>query len=435
MILNPLFRGSDTLLFFTFYMFNQIINKIILISSVFVFISCNVNKSHDGYIQDDIVDITGAVNSREKIKLSEIVDSISFIILETNDRSTIGTIKTVFKSDYIFNYNICFDKNGKYQNSVGTKGRGPFEEPFGVTKVARINDCYYSLGSKFIEYGLDGKPTGNVRVLHGGKENTIAEGRFSRISEFFQQGKTLLLYSFPDTLFFFNTDFDLANSASVAEPINIDHYTPSPKGRLTRFMTDYNDTTVFYNYINDTIYHIAEERITPSRVVKIDPEYRIHKDYFYKFKELLIDAERAWSAGRLDQCRLVKISDNRPLCMAVYETSRYLFFIMTTVINFPNQRGIEKGDIYVIYHDKSKGITRGSLANGFYDDILGMEHFMPLYGAFDDKIVKIVWPYEIFDHIKKCRENNVVENPLLLDISKNIKENGNPILILGHLKR
>ncbi len=107
---------------------------------------------------------------------------------------------------------------------------------------------------------------------------------------------------------------------------------------------------------------------------------------------------------------------------------------MTTVINFPKQRGIEKGDIYVIYHDKSTGITRGSLTNGFSDDILGLEHFMPLYGAFDDKIVKIVWPYEIFDYINICQEDNITVNPLLLDLSKKIKENGNPILILGHLK-
>ncbi len=410
-------------------------NKVLLISSVFLFISCNANKSQEGNRQNDIIDITKAVNSREKIKLSEIVDSISFLILETNDHSIINSINPVFKGDYIFNYNICFDKSGKYQNSIGTKGRGPLEELYGVSKVVRIDDFYYSLGSKYIEYGLDGKPTGKVKSLYESRENTIPEGRFSKISAFFLQGETMLLYSFPDSLFFCNTDFNITNSVSVAEPINFDHYTPSPIGRLTRFMTDYNDTTVFYNYINDTIYHIAEGRITPSKVVKIDPEYRIHKDFFYKYKELLIEAERAWSAGRLDQCRLVEISDNRPLSMAVYETSRYLFFIMTTVINFPKQRGIEKGDIYVIYHDKSTGITRGSLENGFYDDILGFEHFMPLYGAFDDKIVKIIWPYEIFDHINTCQDKNITVNPLLLDLSKRIKENGNPILILGHLKK
>ncbi|MDD4528087.1 MAG: 6-bladed beta-propeller [Candidatus Margulisbacteria bacterium] len=405
-----------------------------IISSAIIIISCNSNKSQEMNRLDKIVDISGAVTSREKINLSEIVDSISFLILETNDHNMISSIDPIFMSDYIFNYNICFDKNGKYQNSIGTKGRGPLEEPFGVSRVVHIDGFYYSLGSKFIEYGLDGKPTGNVRVIHGGQENTIAEGRFSRISDFFQQGKTIFLYSFPDTLFFFNTDFDLTNSVSVAEPINIDHYTPPPIGRLTRFMTGYNDTTVFYNYINDTIYHIAEGRITPSRVVMIDPKYKIHRDFFYKYKELLIESERAWSSGRLDQCRLVEISDNRPLCMAVYETSRYLFFIMTTVINFPKQRGIEKGDIYVIYHDKSTGITRGSQANGFYDDILGLEYLMPLYGAFDDKIVKIVWPYEILDHIRICNENNIDVNPLLLDLSKIINEDGNPLLILGHLK-
>jgi len=416
-------------------MFTQTINIIVLISSAFIFISCNANKFHEGNKQDNIVDITGALNSREIINLSEIVDSISFLLLETNDHNMISSVNPVFMSDCIFNYNICFDKNGKYQNSIGTKGRGPLEEPFGVSRVVQIDGFYYSLGSKFIEYGLDGKPTDKVRALHEGKENTVSEGRFARISTFFQQGETMLLYSFPDSIFFCNTDFDLTNSVSVAEPINIDHYTPPPIGRLTRFMTDYNDTTVFYNYINDTIYHIAEGRITPSRVVMIDPKYRIHRDFFYKYKELLIESERAWSSGRLDQCRLVEISDNRPLCMAVYETSRYLFFIMTTVINFPKQRGIEKGDIYVIYHDKSTGITRGSQANGFYDDILGLEYFMPLYGAFDDKIVKIVWPYEIFDYINMSKENNIAVNPLLLDISKKIKESDNLILILGHLKR
>jgi len=56
-------------------------NKILLLSLVSLFISCNSNKSQEGNKQNNIIDITEAVNSREKIILSEIVDNISFLIL------------------------------------------------------------------------------------------------------------------------------------------------------------------------------------------------------------------------------------------------------------------------------------------------------------------------------------------------------------------
>ena len=66
--------------------------------------------------------------------LSEVVDSIQIISLETNDSCIIGSYNKIvtdrqqlFIMDKISNSIFTFDCNGKFLFSIGSRGRGPFE--------------------------------------------------------------------------------------------------------------------------------------------------------------------------------------------------------------------------------------------------------------------------------------------------------------------
>ena len=65
----------------------------------------------------------------------------------------------------------------------------------------------------------------------------------------------------------------------------------------------------------------------------------------------------------------------------------------------------------------------------------GNSYFFPSNGIFEEKMIHAVWPFEIFDYIKECHEKGRTVDPRLLEISKTIKFDDNPVLIFVHLKR
>ena len=91
--------------------------------------------------------------------------------------------------------------------------------------------------------------------------------------------------------------------------------------------------------------------------------------------------------------------------------------------------------------DKSTNKTFRVKGDGFVDDLTGLagmtgkNYFFPSTGIFDEKMILAVWPYEILDFIKECQKSGRTINPRLLEFSKTIEEDDNPILIFVHLKR
>ncbi|MDR2382748.1 MAG: 6-bladed beta-propeller [Prevotellaceae bacterium] len=94
-----------------------------------------------------VINIVPAINDEgTKMLLSEIVEDIVFIPLETTEKCLIGRIRSIHCSnDYIIiidadpNQILLFDKAGKFIRTIGSKGQGPGEYiyPFWA---ALIND-------------------------------------------------------------------------------------------------------------------------------------------------------------------------------------------------------------------------------------------------------------------------------------------------------
>ena len=65
----------------------------------------------------------------------------------------------------------------------------------------------------------------------------------------------------------------------------------------------------------------------------------------------------------------------------------------------------------------------------------GKHYFFPSKGIIDEKMIHAVWPFDILDFVKECGDAGRTVNPRLLEFSKTLDPEDNPVLILVHLKR
>jgi hypothetical protein len=147
------------------------------------------------------------------------------------------------------------------------------------------------------------------------------------------------------------------------------------------------------------------------------------------------DLIRKQLGGKLSDSEVLKLA-NKHKVTACYETDRYILFQMSEMSTFSN-RGMDEPPRYpyIIYYDKGTGKTTRVEGRGFEDDLLGFDYFYPELGVFDEKMITFIWPYELFDYIKECQGKGREVNPKLLVLSKRVKVEDNPILILVHLKK
>ncbi|MBR5855909.1 MAG: 6-bladed beta-propeller [Bacteroidales bacterium] len=127
-------------------------------------IACSDNKA----VKHLTIDMIGAVNGAEPVKLSEYASDIEYLPLELKDSAYLYSSMNMFETpdSYVFHIGdksvneafYEFDKSGKYMRSVGHKGRanGEFTNNFALCYDAQ-NNRYGQLDSrKFIIYNSDG---------------------------------------------------------------------------------------------------------------------------------------------------------------------------------------------------------------------------------------------------------------------------------------
>ena len=136
-----------------------------------------------------------------------------------------------------------------------------------------------------------------------------------------------------------------------------------------------------------------------------------------------------------ESTEFAQLTDHKHKVIAAFETDKYIFFQMTEIILFASQRDKQPPDPYIVYYDKETGKTTRVNGKGFVDDMLGMEFFYPQLGIYDEKMISYIWPFELFDYINECNDRGREVNPKLLALSKQLKEDDNPVLILFHLKK
>ena len=405
---------------------------------VLLFLGCSgkTPTATDAEEISNIIDLSSGLKNIQTVLLSEIVDSITFIPFETTQESLQGQGQNsliYFSSQNIFYANKRYDWTGKYLGSIGRRGQGPYEEPEGVWSVLFKNNHFYSKGSKFIEYDITGKSTGKVRNLYTTKDFGY-EGILMQGGTFFSVGDNFAVYNYPLDIYFFNKNFETLYTRKIVE---VDSVKPIYQGiGEQNAISYYKDHVLFYNFMNDTIFYVKDSYLEPKWIVSFNDPSRLTTEAILNADELLREYVLALRSGNsLESTECIRLTDNKHKVIAVYETEKYMFFQMTEIIQFAEPRGKQRPEPYVVLFDKQTGKTVRVKGNGFIDDILGMDTFYPLLGVYDEKLITYIWPFELLKYIDECREKGKEVNPQLIELSKKIDAEDNPILILAHLKK
>ncbi|MCD7936490.1 MAG: 6-bladed beta-propeller [Tannerellaceae bacterium] len=377
------------------------------------------------------INVSAAVNAvKDKVYLSEWVDSVSYIPLETRSDNLLGGGNANITPEYIFCDNHCFDWQGNYLFPIGKKGQGPGEDPGWGYELIFVDNFFYSRGMKFIEYDENGIYTGKEKDLFR-VENGNVVGKFVNLGGFKRVGSTMVGFDFPQDIYFFNTDFEIVDTYPVMDWPHPYHSTFYEVGHS---LNHYKDGVVFYNYFTDTVYHITENALYPRWIIKLNQEDKLCTDFLYSYKDFLLESFDYFQNGKLDEAPICKLSDNRLNISSVYENDNYLFFICQRFMFNRELRGLPPGDPPVmISFDKSTGKMNGG--KKIIDDIGGMDTFFPSWGVFEDKMLSFIWPYELEEFITEKQEKGQKVDSRLLELMGKVDIEDNPVMIVAYLKK
>ncbi|WP_032566552.1 6-bladed beta-propeller [Bacteroides fragilis] len=410
--------------------------RIMLILGVMIlgFMACSNKKTVEPnpVVLDNIIHLSTAIkNVREEMMLSELVDSVSYVPLETKSNCMLGnTQRFTFSPQYIFYSNYCFDWNGRFLFRIGNQGQGACEDIYvHVADIVYLNNHFYGNASKIIEYDDRGKCTGKELSWYAQKTmDTAPVGRMVNKVCFAPAGENLMFYNFPDTVYFINTDYEFVAKRSMM-PWNRKGIAPSMES--VKYTSYYKDTTLFYNFYTDTVFTVTPTSLIPRWVVELDEELRFPTRYLYE-DGLLSEAFKCWESGNLENAKMIKLLDHKYMVSGVFETERFVFLLVYESMPFRELRKVPDTPPLIAIYNKRTGETFA--VKQIIDDLGGMKAFFPSWGAYNEKLLATIWPYKLKEFIEEEQSAGRTVAPQILNLMKRVREDDNPILIIANLK-
>ncbi|EYE41725.1 6-bladed beta-propeller [Bacteroides fragilis] len=410
--------------------------RIMLILGVMIlgFMACSNKKTVEPnpVVLDNIIHLSTAIkNVREEMMLSELVDSVSYVPLETKSNCMLGnTQRFTFSPQYIFYSNYCFDWNGRFLFRIGNQGQGACEDIYvHVADIVYLNNHFYGNASKIIEYDDRGKCTGKELSWYAQKTmDTAPVGRMVNKVCFAPAGENLMFYNFPDTVYFINTDYEFVAKRSMM-PWNRKGIAPSMES--VKYTSYYKDTTLFYNFYTDTVFTVTPTSLIPRWVVELDEELRFPTRYLYE-DGLLSEAFKCWESGNLENAKMIKLLDHKYMVSGVFETERFVFLLVYESMPFRELRKVPDTPPLIAIYNKRTGETFA--VKQVVDDLGGMKAFFPSWGAYNEKLLATIWPYKLKEFIEEEQSAGRTVAPQILNLMKRVREDDNPILIIANLK-
>ena len=227
-----------------------------------------------------------------QIPADSLFEKVSVTVLENGAEAPIlGNIYSVCESDssyFIVSEGILYEygKNGRFIKKIGNKGRGPGEYLFLRGTGIEGNTLYlFDYNTQTIlEYGKDGRFSQSRKLDFSDSD--------IRISSFFPDGKGLILFSSSNSsspdLFRYCTDSGKIETIS-------ERNRKVPEGEVSvggTFIFGNTGTPYVYNYFNDTVYVLKNDKLQPSFLMK-------QGRYRFRYEELTLDKLINFTESRL----------------------------------------------------------------------------------------------------------------------------------------
>ncbi len=409
----------------------------LLFTTLFVilcFSACKETVKESNKNIDNIIRLDEAIENPQEVLLSSLVDSITLIPLETNTNILVdGNPRFSFCEQFIEVDTRLFDWKGNFVKKIGKRGRGPGEDIHSCPQIKYKEGEFWSRGSKLIGYDSLGKYVGKEwHFFKETKDKPLGTGRNFFDIEFV--GDKIVMYQFPDSLYWINKQFELTSGEMVIKNDIYQKECGSFSG-INRYFSTFKNQVIFYNFFNDTIYNVDVNRINPRYVLQY-PNSKLPEEFFpHKNGSFLTKALKARQSGSFNSLEEFKLSDGKIRVYTLDETQNYLFFIYRRTYFWGKFRGKKSLGYQLAFYDKSTGKTIALKDKCFRNDIIIGLEFLPLWGAFNEKLIASINSYELIQFVKDKQENGEQINEKLLAILKQLKEDDNPVLVVAHLKK
>ena len=413
---------------------HSIYTKTLFLISLVSLISCT-NHRKEIIVESEsvkpyphVINIEEGLKTTSQIKLSDIADSIRYIVLSKNKEVLIGDVQNIQISDsniYIKSNNLVlrFDFSGNLLNSFGNIGRGPEEylpgSPYTLTpdfdKVLILKSMMY----EYLIYKPDGDYIGKKEFPHPRNLfNFVSLSDSSFMMTFYYIGTFMnedYLKSMPGIAGLF--DLKCQPIAVIENPLK---NTKIPKDDYKRIAISNPSFTFFDNRIvltpdGDTIFEIDDNSIRPGFIFDWGqlPHRKSIEELYFRQTE---------SSN--------KVTSYKP----VLETATKAFF-----------RGNSGNNYFIFEYDKTTGLSRsmevGENNFGFINDLDGGADYFPYWTnrAGDIWIVN----EDAYNFKEKQSEEflskSVAINPAKKEKLRNfltdLKIDDNPVLKIVYLKK
>jgi hypothetical protein len=410
-----------------------------------VIYSCNNQKlSTVDNLQN--IDIEANISNLEVIKLSQFTDNIQYLPLETKDYFVLHrNCRFDFLDSLILVYDLkhcqLFNSNGKFLNTIGSRGRGPAEFQFCIQACfTKSKTIYLQSLYDLYEYRLDGsivKKYESTFKIENSEENSIYNWGLLNDSSFFghvpnstgQIKYKALLKNKQGGIIFSWKNYDQFYRKRFMYGLEKDAYVYFFKGSL-----------FFKQFFNDTLFCLNSEE-------SLIPKYSFYLGNFKIPASLRpngIGGKELWSHISLNE---------------VFQTENYLFLNCMFGDRFPAKRltlsSTQMGSswynttVMLGIVDKHSGILKFCkptstdnplFTTGIYNDIDAGPRFFPVQMVNDSTMVMVVDAKELKDHVKsddfrKSKPKYPEKKEQLAKLADSISEMDNGVLMFVSFKR
>jgi hypothetical protein len=360
-----------------------------------------------------VLDLSSAIEHPTSITLSDFIESVTYIPLETSDDALVDQNPKVFVTkDYILTvkYDKCLlfnRKNGLFIREIGSKGRGPGEFQFTKGFFNEYLPCVYFTGwnGNLIKYTMDGVFRGNIRIpgYNDSFDSPTYPMNYSYINDTLIACDLLIgLGTETKSMLIFNENGKLLKAVPNYNILKIKQRNvfTTGEGNFYRF----NDNLFYQNKYNDTVFQVSVDGKTPYIVID-------RGKYSPPFESKWGPIENRVQSGFISTFRYA-------------ENVRFMMFYFNL-----------RGDHYFSLYDKSvKSLKVAHNPAGIKNDV---DEFLDLSFSYLNSEGELVSYIDAVDIINWIEENpkKFKELKTELQFLQDIEITDNPVVVIAKLKK
>lgn len=384
------------------------IQNSLILASILLLIGCKTGKNSANKSQLEVITISPSSN--KEIALSDIIEEIEIIQLETNTNNYISDIDKIrFYNNKIYLFEkfgsqkfLCFDINGKFQSKIGSVGKaeGEYITPrdFNINPWHNRIELYDITSNKILYYDMKGEYIGHYALNKKLRAFTIID---SLNYGCFNDGE------YEDTPYNF---FTTSSESFEVKNLNLKFQGQRDIMNGVNPFYEYQNNILFAYSLNNTIYKVTKNGIQPRYTINYEaaeiPSDILNKDMQTIVNYLIVNKVPGF-ISRLGETEL-------------HLTFSYSYDSLKNNTVFYNKFSKQLVNIYKPIND------------------INYIPFHPPISTVENKFVSAVPAYEViqkFNELTKLKSSNpdMVNARAFEEIKKialNIREDDNPILML-----